>query len=145
MLAGQIVNCLEQFQPEIVLTHGSNGEYGPPAHVLLHQLTRAALATLEKERGHAPAFYTFAANYSTHPYPRLTNAADPADVIVDVRPVLDYKEAAARCHQTQTALFVRRPFATSRPPFGPARRAVARRGLSSPLAHHRRKSLANVD
>ena len=43
-----------------------------------------------------------------HPYPRLANADDPADLIVEVTAVLDRKEAAALCHRTQNALFVRR-------------------------------------
>ncbi|MCS6883691.1 MAG: PIG-L family deacetylase, partial [Chloroflexaceae bacterium] len=46
MLAGQIVNCIQQFRPDVVLTHGSNGEYGHPAHVLMHAMTRAAVAAL---------------------------------------------------------------------------------------------------
>lgn len=109
MLAGQIVNGIEQFKPQILLTHGSNGEYGHPAHKLLHELTKVAIATLVKERAtHIPAWWTFAAAYPAHPYPRLSNADDPADLIVDVTAMLDRKEAAARCHATQNALFVRR-------------------------------------
>jgi LmbE family N-acetylglucosaminyl deacetylase len=109
MLAGQIVNCVQQFKPSVVITHGSNGEYGHPAHLLMHAMTRAAVATLIEEKAERiPAFYTFGASYPDHPYPRLANADDPADLIVDVSVVLDRKEAAALCHQTQTALFVRR-------------------------------------
>jgi len=109
MLAGQIVNCVEQFGPDVVLTHGTNGEYGHPAHLLLNRMTRAALAALSEEKArHAPAFYTFGATYPDHPYPRLANTDDPADLIVDVSAALDRKEAAALCHRTQTALFVRR-------------------------------------
>ncbi|HRE29327.1 MAG TPA: hypothetical protein PK954_21975, partial [Anaerolineales bacterium] len=49
-----------------------------------------------------------AAAYRAHPYPRLSNLDDPADLIVDVHPALDAKEAAALAHRSQTALFVRR-------------------------------------
>src|SRR5574341_647104 len=128
MLAGQIVNCIEQIGAEVVLTHGSNGEYGHPAHLLMHQMTLAAVATLYKEvgarpstaplRGSAqdaappgdlgmnpPLFYTFSASFPDHPYPRLTNNDDPADFVLDVSPLLDHKEAAALCHKTQNALF----------------------------------------
>lgn len=109
MLAGQIVNCIEQFKAEVVLTHGTNGEYGHPAHVLLNRMALAAVAAIEKEgKTRAPWLYSFAAMYPTHPYPRLANAEDAADIVVDVRPHLDRKEAAALCHQTQNALFVRR-------------------------------------
>ncbi len=105
MLAGQIVNCIKQFQPEIVLTHGSNGEYGHPAHLLVHQTALAAVQSLGDA---APALYSFAAHYPDHPYPRLANPDDAADLVVNVSPVLEKKAAAALCHATQTALFVRR-------------------------------------
>ncbi|MBM4424056.1 MAG: hypothetical protein FJ030_11795 [Chloroflexi bacterium] len=49
MLAGQIVNAIRQFEIDAVLTHGSNGEYGHPAHVLVHQTTLAAVTALRQE------------------------------------------------------------------------------------------------
>ena len=55
-----------------------------------------------------PLFYTFAASFPDHPYPRLANADDPAELVIDVSAMLDKKEAAALCHKTQNALFVRR-------------------------------------
>ncbi|MGQ0604676.1 MAG: PIG-L deacetylase family protein [Anaerolineales bacterium] len=109
VLAGQIINCVKQFRPQVLLTHGSNGEYGHPAHKLLHDMSRVAIASLIEEKyAPVPAWWTFAAAYLAHPYPRLSNADDPADLIVEVASVLDRKEAAARCHTTQNALFVRR-------------------------------------
>ncbi len=109
MLAGQIVAAIQQFKIDAVISHGSNGEYGHPAHVLLHQMTLAAVASLHKETGAAnPSLYTFAAAFPNHPYPRLANADDPADLVFDVSAMLDKKEAAALCHKTQNALFVRR-------------------------------------
>jgi len=109
ILSGQIVNCIKQFQPEALITHGSNGEYGHPAHLLLHQMAKAAVAALIQEKyERVPAFYTFAAHYPEHPYPRLSNTDDAADWVLDVTPVLNQKEAAALCHATQNALFVRR-------------------------------------
>jgi len=105
MLAGQIVSCIRQFAPAVVLTHGSNGEYGHPAHLLVHRLAVAAVASLGAD---APALWSCAAAYRTHPYPRLSNVDDPADLVVDVSTVLDAKEAAALAHRSQNALFVRR-------------------------------------
>lgn len=104
-LAGQIVNAIRQFEPEVVLTHGSNGEYGHPAHLAAHQAALAAVSALGAD---APSLWTAAAAYRAHPYPRLSNLDDPADLIVDVHPALDAKEAAALAHRSQTALFVRR-------------------------------------
>ncbi|MBL8055897.1 MAG: PIG-L family deacetylase [Anaerolineales bacterium] len=105
VLTSQIVSSVTQFAPEVLLTHGTNGEYGHPAHRLLHQMARAALAGLGPA---APLFYSMAAAYPGHPYPRLANADDPADLVVDVSSALREKEAAALCHATQNALFVRR-------------------------------------
>ena len=129
MLAGQIAASIRQHQAGIVLSHGSNGEYGHPAHVLMHAMVRVAVETFGRSTnasaalpGNAPAavpggvaftgskplFYTFAASYPDHPYPRLTNPDDEAHLIVDVSPYLDQKEAAALCHKTQNPLFIRR-------------------------------------
>jgi LmbE family N-acetylglucosaminyl deacetylase len=104
-LAGQIANRLEEFAPQVVLTHGSNGEYGHPAHKLLHQMTRSVVVALGPA---APLFYSMAAAYPEHPYPRLSNPDDGADIVVDVSAGLPFKLAAALCHRTQHALFVRR-------------------------------------
>jgi LmbE family N-acetylglucosaminyl deacetylase len=105
MLSGQIIASLKQTGAQVLLTHGTNGEYGHPAHQLMHQAALVAAAALGPA---APVVYSFAANYEKHPYPRLANKDDPADVIVDVSSTLDQKLAAALCHLTQNALFVRR-------------------------------------
>jgi len=109
-LVEQIVNVLVSVRASVLLTHGSNGEYGHPAHQLVHRAALAAAAhPALAEAGHPPAIvYSFAATYPNHPYPRLANADDSASLIVDVSGVLDQKEAAARCHASQNALFVRR-------------------------------------
>jgi LmbE family N-acetylglucosaminyl deacetylase len=130
MLAGQIVNMIKQAEAAVVITHGANGEYGHPAHLLMRQATLAAVAALHQESGvgrqesedslrranvsplsaemQRPLFYTFSAAFPEHPYPRLLNQDDSADLILDVSAYLDQKEAAALCHKTQNALFVRR-------------------------------------
>ena len=105
MLTGQIAASLKQVGAQVLLTHGSNGEYGHPAHQLVHQSALLAAASLGDA---APVVYSFAAHYALHPYPRLANADDPADVVVDVSAFMEKKLAAALCHATQNALFVRR-------------------------------------
>jgi LmbE family N-acetylglucosaminyl deacetylase len=105
MVSGQIIASLKQTQAQVLLTHGSNGEYGHPAHKVVHTLGLLAAASLGEA---APVVYSFAAAYDGHPYPRLSNADDPADLVVDVSSVLERKIAAALCHATQNALFVRR-------------------------------------
>jgi LmbE family N-acetylglucosaminyl deacetylase len=99
----QIRDAIRQIDPEIVISHGTDGEYGHPAHQLLH---RAVFDAIQKSSS-SPLFYTFAAN-DPSVEDRLLNVSDPAHLILDVRPWLDAKEAAALCHETQSALFKRR-------------------------------------
>jgi LmbE family N-acetylglucosaminyl deacetylase len=109
ILAGQVSTSIKQLQIEVVLTHGSNGEYGHPAHILCHQAALSAVLAIAEEGDFSPPLlYSVQAFYPKHPKPRLANQDDPAHLIVDITPVLDKKENAALCHQTQNALFVRR-------------------------------------
>jgi LmbE family N-acetylglucosaminyl deacetylase len=105
LLAGQIATSLRQFGIEAVITHGSNGEYGHPAHVLTHQAARIAV---ESHGEKTPLLYTVSAAFPEHPHPRIVNRDDPAHLILDITPVLAEKTQAALCHRTQHALFVRR-------------------------------------
>lgn len=104
-LVGQVAAQIRQFDAQVVISHGSNGEYGHPAHLLTHQAARMAIESLD---GGGPEFYTTAAIFPKHPRPRLANPDDQADLILDVTPALDQKTQAALCHRTQHALFVRR-------------------------------------
>ncbi len=111
MLAGQLDASIRQFGIGVVITHGSNGEYGHPAHVLTYQAARVAIESfpVTDPQTLTPSLYTAAAAFPEHPRPRLTNQDDPADLIVDIAPVFNQKETAAMCHRSQHALFVRRP------------------------------------
>lgn len=105
LLAGQVAATIRQFGIQAVLTHGSNGEYGHPAHLITHQAALVAVTSFGEQ---APLLYSVAAMFPEHPKPRLANADDPAHLVVDVSPVLEEKVAAALCHKSQNALFVRR-------------------------------------
>jgi N-acetylglucosamine malate deacetylase 2 len=105
LLAGQVALSILEFAAEVAITHGSNGEYGHPAHVLTHQAARLAVESLGDA---APFLYTVQASFPAHPRPRLANKDDPADLIVDVTSGLPRKQAAAECHRTQHDLFTRK-------------------------------------
>jgi N-acetylglucosamine malate deacetylase 2 len=105
VLAGQIAASIRQFEPAAVFTHGSNGEYGHPAHLLTHQAVAIAVASLGEQ---APLLYTVQPLYPGHPRPRLANKDDRAHLVLDVTPARLRKTLAALCHRTQHALFVRR-------------------------------------
>jgi LmbE family N-acetylglucosaminyl deacetylase len=104
-LAGQVAAQARQVRADVLLTHGSNGEYGHPAHVVSHQAARHALELLGPA---APLLYTIAAAFPEHPRPFLANRDDPAHLVVDITPALERKTRAALCHHTQHALFTRR-------------------------------------
>jgi len=106
LLAGQVAASIRQFGAGAVITHGSNGEYDHPAHVLTHQAARIAVESFGQQ---APLLYTVAAIFPDHPRPRIANHDDPAHLILDITPALTEKTQAALCHRTQHALFVRRP------------------------------------
>ena len=105
MTAGQVALSIRQFEPQVVITHGSQGEYGHPAHILAHQAARIAVESFGEQ---APFLYTVQAMYPDHPRPRLANKDEPADLLVDISTGLARKEAAAMCHLTQHDLFTRR-------------------------------------
>lgn len=102
-LAADLARAMQSTGAQVVITHGSNGEYGHPAHRQVHQAAVDAASRLRP----APVVYTVSAHFPDHPLPRLANADDPADFVLDIRPWLPAKLAAARCHRTQQALFTR--------------------------------------
>jgi LmbE family N-acetylglucosaminyl deacetylase len=104
-LAGQIAATIKQFSAQAVISHGSNGEYGHPAHKTSHLAARLAIESLGDQ---APLFYTVMAAFEGHPKPHLANVDEPADLVLNIQPVLAMKTEAAICHRTQHALFVRR-------------------------------------
>lgn len=102
-LARQFADITRQQRADLVLTHGSDGEYGHPAHQLVHQaVLRAIPATLPKT-----LVYTLAA-LVPEIEDRLWNTSEPAHLALDIRPWSAAKIAAMECHVSQHALFKRR-------------------------------------
>lgn len=102
--ARRLAHQLASFAPDVLITHGTNGEYGHPAHLASHRigLEAASLAGV-------PAVYTFNAFFEGHPRPRSVNRDDPAEAVLRLGAAVERKAAAYDCHRTQHALFVRRP------------------------------------
>lgn len=101
--ARQLMEIARQRQADLLITHGGDGEYGHPAHQLVHQ------AVLEGAKHMLPRalVYTVAA-YVPNIEDRLWNESERAHFALDVRPWSDKKVAAMECHRTQHALFKRR-------------------------------------
>jgi LmbE family N-acetylglucosaminyl deacetylase len=104
-----IAGHLRQIQPDIVLTHGSDGEYGHPQHIYTNRATRLALALV----GRRCTLLTWNAWYEGADRPRMLNRSDKADIVRDVTPWLEAKIAAAMQHRTQHTMFLRNTGASS--------------------------------
>ena len=100
---------IKQIGPDLVITHGSNGEYGHPQHIYTHRATRLALGN---GRPHT-ALMTWSAWHTPAERERVLNKDDQADIINDISPWHDIKVAAALCHKTQHAMFLRNSGAPS--------------------------------
>jgi LmbE family N-acetylglucosaminyl deacetylase len=107
--AKSIGEYIEKIQPELIISHGSSGEYGHPQHIYTHQATRKALANGSPDT----AFMSWCAWHEPAPFARILNSNDRADIVRDVMPWFEAKVAAALCHQTQHAMFLRNTGAPS--------------------------------
>jgi len=103
-LVRRLQEALVNLDPAVIITHGTDGEYGHPGHILANRAMLAAVRSLE---GYNPVVYTAAAFYEDHPRPRLANKSDRAALVLDISPVRYRKVQAATCHRTQHALFLR--------------------------------------
>ncbi len=92
-------------RPDIIVTHGSNGEYGHPQHVYTHRAVLAAIGTLAPWK---PAeLLTWCANTGDAEPDRVINQDDAADIALDVTPWFEQKLGAAAAHVSQHAMFLR--------------------------------------
>lgn len=118
--ARAIVAAIRATRADVLLSHGTNGEYGHPQHLYTNETVRRAFdaagdAARFPEAGapHAPTvLYTWAAHFPTgadERLERLLNQDDPADWFLTLDDdLLDRKERAALCHRSQISLFLRR-------------------------------------
>ena len=95
-VVGKLAKLCAQHAPEIIVTHGSDGDYGHPAHRKLHGIAREFAAT-------APAIglLTFnAAGTGVAPC-KFVNASDPADFVLNAGLYLEVKRNIVRAHDSQ--------------------------------------------
>jgi LmbE family N-acetylglucosaminyl deacetylase len=107
--ATAIETYVQKIDPHLVITHGSNGEYGHPQHIYTHRATRLALNSGRP----STALMSWSAWHAPSERERILNKDDHADIISDIRPWHDIKVAAALCHKTQHAMFLRNSGAPS--------------------------------
>ena len=97
----QIVSMIKKIEPDIVLSHGSSGEYHHQGHIMMHVRVKEAVRTMG---GAAPPLYSFRAwnPEKALPYQAGTgNRNDPADFIVDVTAYIEKMQEVIRCHSSQ--------------------------------------------
>ena len=102
-LVQQIAAHIREHRADVVLSHGSNGEYGHPAHRQLHRAVSRAI----RELAPGVLFYSVAAALPDGE-DRLWNTSDPAHFALDITPWFEAKHNAMLCHRTQHVLFKRR-------------------------------------
>ena len=88
---------------DLVLSHGSNGEYWHPAHLLVFD----SIQRIHKGRGLQGHWLTFLARQPDHPIPHLVNWDDPVFLRFDASAHAGVRKQALECHQTQLSLFRR--------------------------------------
>jgi len=104
---------IDQIRPDILITHGTNGEYGHPQHIFTHQAVREALRSL------APWYpgevLTWCANAGANAEDRLTNRDDPATFTLELEGTdwHERKVEAMLCHRSQHDMFLRNSKAPS--------------------------------
>lgn len=101
----RVADLIARLNIDVMVTHGSNGEYGHPAHHLVYQAAQEVVARLGDS---APLWYSVHANFPEHPRPTSVNINDMAHFVIDISSTLEQKTAAALCHRSQNALFVRK-------------------------------------
>ncbi|MHB8134089.1 MAG: PIG-L deacetylase family protein [Anaerolineaceae bacterium] len=101
----QLSKVVRKHHINSIISHGSNGEYGHPAHKTVFQ---AVKLYFEVNNNSDINWYTAQANYPNPIKPHLINKDDPASWILDIKPVIYMKINAAKAHVSQNALFVRR-------------------------------------
>lgn len=102
-LAEQILPMVRD--ADLVLSHGSSGEYWHPAHLLIHR----AMSELTKDRpaDEGPAWMCFLARDAEYPMPRLVNWDDPVYLRIDTSRHVVRRTRALENHKSQLGLFGR--------------------------------------
>jgi LmbE family N-acetylglucosaminyl deacetylase len=95
----KISQLIRRYRPKMVLTHGSQGDYGHPAHVRLHEIGRKVAAAHPEV-----SLLSFNAAWPEAPKAVFLNAADPADFLFDSGPYLREKIGIIRTHRSQQAV-----------------------------------------
>ena len=99
-LAAQIRSHIEGV--DLVISHGSSGEYWHPAHLLVYRAVKLAVDLPEKK---SPLWMTFLARQVGHPLPKIINWDDAPFLHIDNTKHQEARRRSLECHQSQLDLF----------------------------------------
>ncbi len=103
-LQTRIAEAIRHTEASLVITHGSDGEYGHPAHKLMHRSTLAAAHMLYPN---VPLVYSFQAIHDRHPDPTVANQSDSAHLVLHTeRYFQTHLIKMFLCHQTQSSWWI---------------------------------------
>ena len=105
-LRADIAAEIDRRNPSVVLTHGPTGEYGHPAHILLHNTLRDILREAPRRRDRDVEFYTFRAFVPSVAAWSSPRRDDWVTVTFDSTPFLTRRVDALWQHKTQYSVFV---------------------------------------
>lgn len=105
-LSDHLLTCLSAFEPCLIITHGSAGEYWHPAHFLTHRATLRAAARLRRRLGRTVVVATANAWQPDHPLPHILNRDDPPHLRHRATPQQTLlRLRALRVHESQRSVF----------------------------------------
>lgn len=100
----EIIAAIDTSNAEVVITHGSDGEYGHPAHRLIHTIVMRAARSMGDA---APLVYGFQADFEGHPDKQYANTSDPAHIVLTTRRYLhSHVMPMFECHHTQSSWWI---------------------------------------
>lgn len=95
----KIVNYMNEFKPQVVITFGPTGISRHPDHIAVHHWAHRAFK--QSEYPLKLYYHTLPAEQMRLRYPELPEGEGEIGAILDVREYRDLKKAAIMCHETQ--------------------------------------------
>jgi LmbE family N-acetylglucosaminyl deacetylase len=99
VVIGKLSQLFSRHAPEMMVTHGSDGEYGHPAHSRLNWIAREFLADSD-----SCPLISFAAELNPPPPVHFLNRSDSADFILDALPYQEQKRKIVLAHRSQAGV-----------------------------------------
>lgn len=97
-----LATILADLSPELVVTHGSDGEYGHPDHIIANQITREYQNSTSDAELEVLTMNAWNPNSNLR---ALLNPSDTATFILDAQPFAKTRLESLECHRSQASVF----------------------------------------